>query len=251
MNLLRFALKRAAKKPAPDRIPLSGPRTRGLDCYTVFISGEEEAWSILLDQVCRNGLVGRWWNGERFEHSCCIPWSQLKGATYKFSHYVGPYEFRHSTPQSFLASELLNTYRFWILRNQIEQFFFNRRRLARAERMTALKLILERTLANHNYQTSAVAFLTELHSDRWVFHPDKEQHRSYCTLLLDSLVESGDLKKVEISYRLSPKALLTIASYEEEDRRHRDSLRQQRALSWLTFALFAVGAIQLVLGWLK
>ena len=117
--------------------------------------------------------------------------------------------------------------------------------------MTALRLILERTLANRDYQTSAVAFMTELYSDRWVFHPDKDQHISYGRLLLDSLVESGDLKKVEVSYCLSPKALLTIASYEEEERKHRDSLRQQRALSWLTFALVTVGAIQLVLQWLK
>lgn len=246
MNLIRFALKRAAKKPAPDRIPLSGSRI-GLDCYSVYILGEGKAWSILLDQVCRNGPVGRWWNGEMFEHSCCVPWSQLKDATYEFTHYVGPHQFKHSTPQSFLVSELLNIYHFRVFRNQIEQFFFNHRHLVRANRMMALRHIMERTLEDQNYQISAVMFMTELYSDHWVFHPDYKKHLSHCTLLLDSLVESGDLKKVEISYSLLPKALTTHASYEEENTRHRDSLRQQRALSWLTFALVTVGVIQLVL----
>ena len=251
MNLLRFALKKAAKKPAPERIWRSGPFERGLDCYSVNFSGEGEIWRVLFDQVCHEGIIGRWFDGEKYQYSCCIPWSKLEDATCEFIHYIGPYKFIHNTLYGFLINELLCIPRFRILLNIFEQFVFNRRRLVRTERMTALKYILERTFEDRNFGTSAGLFMVQVHSERSLYHPDRDQHIFHSELLLDSLVESGDLKKDGALYRLTPKALMSIAAYEEEDRRHRDSLRQQWVLTGLTFVLILVTALPLVLGWMK
>ena len=46
-------------------------------------------------------------------------------------------------------------------------------------------------------------------------------------------------------YQVLPKALATLASYEENDQRHRDLVRQQRILGFLTFALVVVGLLQI------
>lgn len=57
---------------------------------------------------------------------------------------------------------------------------------------------------------------------------------------------SGDLIESNGAYRLTPRALTTIAEKEEDDRRHQDQVRQKKVLSALTAALVVVGLLQVL-----
>ncbi len=85
-----------------------------------------------------------------------------------------------------------------------------------------------------------------MHSNKWVYHPDKTLQIKYNELLLKSLADSGDLKidRSDFGFKLSPKALPTIADYENDMKKHQESMSQAKAMKWLTFALILVGLIQ-------
>ena len=148
-----------------------------------------------------------------------------------------------------LFSEALRLHRLEIFKDRLEQRRFNRQPLVRRERLTILKIISDEALKNRDYRASSITLATQLYSNRVFFHPERTQMLNYCALLLDSLVNSRDLILENHAYRLSPQALHTMAIHEEEDRRHRDMLAQQRAVKWLTFALIFVGLIQAYASW--
>ena len=250
MFFMRLALGIAARHPAPDTIPRNGPRTVGLDCYTTYVHGFGGDWSLLVDKVDSRGVSGRLLYDGMYQLACTMLWPSLKGASFEFTHYIGPYEFRYDSVGSFLRAQLLSLHRYWIYRERIEQFFFNRRRLARTERIAALRLLLENALNRPQYRTSTATFLAEIHTRRSFLHPDRDRQLAYARLLLDSLADSGDLRRIDHGYEVAPRALSTLARHEEEDRRHRDSVRQQWVLAVLTFGLIVVGVIQVVVAYL-
>ena len=91
-----------------------------------------------------------------------------------------------------------------------------------------------------------------MYGDRWARHPDNEQLHQYYVLVLDSLVESDDLNLEDNGYHLSPKALSTLAQFEEDNRKHRDLVIMQKILAALTFALVMVGMqLEILLAWEK
>ncbi|MCG8324299.1 MAG: hypothetical protein MI673_02200, partial [Thiotrichales bacterium] len=58
-------------------------------------------------------------------------------------------------------------------------------------------------------------------------------------LYLDSLVESGELQKVNDEYVVTGAAISTIEKYEEEERRHAEAVKLQSRMFWLALiALF-------------
>lgn len=62
--------------------------------------------------------------------------------------------------------------------------------------------------------------------------------------VLDSLVETSDLQANQNGYQLLAKAIATLSDFEEDERRHRDQVRNQKILAILTTALVVVGLIQ-------
>jgi len=73
-------------------------------------------------------------------------------------------------------------------------------------------------------------------------HPKGQAVEKKLVLFLDSLVETGELSKINTEYVVKGKAIVTIENYEEAERRHRDNLRSQRKMLCLTvpFAIFAL-----------
>jgi hypothetical protein len=53
-------------------------------------------------------------------------------------------------------------------------------------------------------------------------------------LYLDSLIDSGELRKINNEYVVTGKAIGTIEKYEEEERRHTEAVKLQKKMFWLT-----------------
>lgn len=247
--LLKYACRLAMRRPAPDRIPRSLPRAAGIDCFSFALTGRDNAWSLLVDSAQPEGVTGRWLHDESYSAPASVAWSIALDATIDCSHYIGVHEFQYNSTLHLLVREALLLPRLEVFRNRFQQNRFNRQRLVRHERIAILRVITEESLKRRDYRVSSVTLAANLYSNRVFFHPHREQLLNYCSLLLDSLVESGDLTLQNHTYGLSPGALQTIAAHEEEDRRHQDMLSQQRAVKWLTFALIFVGLLQAYAGW--
>ena len=65
-------------------------------------------------------------------------------------------------------------------------------------------------------------------------HPSFDILHKKLDLYLESLVESGELKKVNDEFVVTGNAISTIEKYEEEERRHTEAVKLQRKMFWLT-----------------
>ena len=84
-----------------------------------------------------------------------------------------------------------------------------------------------------------------MHTYRWFYHPDKEMQKKYLELYLESFVESGELScKDSITYKLTGKAVVTLESFEDEERKHRDNFIIQVVMVLLTIALTFLATVQ-------
>lgn len=249
MKFLKAAITLALQKRAPTLIPRSLPRAATVDCFVVTLSESIGNWSLLVDSAGAHGVEGRWLEADSYDRPVSVPWSILRDADFECTHFLGLFEFEYKSPLTFLLREKLLLPRLEVLRDKVTQIGFNRVRLTRKNRIEILRLILESSIEKSAFKTSSVTLAANLYTNRLFFHPEKEQMLNHCSLLLESLVTSGDLTREDGTYKLAPKALHTLSQYEEDDRRHKDMLAQQKALKWLTFSLIFVGLLQAYAGW--
>jgi hypothetical protein len=240
----RWIISSLLKKPAPARIPRSGDKAKGVDCNVIYIRAKDESWTILCKNISSKGVTGKYWlNKSEFEE-LSIPWSWLVNYELDITHFYGTYDLRYSSILQYFFEGILPWDKLKIVLGKVQQFLFNRKELIRSERIETLKIILEETIENRNFTVSSISLLGLLYTQKWVFHPDKSRQIAYNDLLLKSLAESGELLSVQYGFKLSPKALVTISTYEEDQKRHKDNLAQSSATKWLTLALIIVGLIQ-------
>jgi hypothetical protein len=125
----------------------------------------------------------------------------------------------------------------------VDQYFFNKKKLVTKQRIDLLRLLVERRLDGHKAE-SPVDLMTALYSIKWVLHPERDTQKERVRFYLDSLVSTGELSKLDHRYELTGKALQAIEVYEEQERKHTESIKAQRAMFWLTMAIALLTAAQ-------
>ncbi|WP_147436947.1 hypothetical protein [Alkalispirillum mobile] len=244
MRFLEYALKRALRKPAPNPIPRSGEAGAAVDGYVVYLRAEHGDLHVLVDEFDGRVVQGRALHEGTFELQTSIPTYNLRHFVPEIQHYYGLWNFNYSSALRFIVRDLLHFPVFVVAFDVIQQALFNRKRLVRNERITLLRDLVEHTIKNPQFKISHIGVMSEIYTNRWVHHPSKSGVLEYYKLALDSLAQSGDLKSDGSCYSVSPKALETLAQYEEQERKHRDNVKQKRALNWLTFVLVLLAALQ-------
>lgn len=245
MNVIqRYILRFLLKKPAPERIPRSGEKADAIDCHVVYFRSVEKNWTLLCDEVCPQGVTGKYWADNEEFGVVSIPFYLMGNYELDITHFYGRYDLRYGSIAQYFWEGIVPIDKAKVLIGKGNQFLFNKKELIRSERVEVLKLILEKELDQRQYETSSVALSTLLYTEKWVFHPDKTRQLRYNELLLHSLHGSGDLEKTQYGFRFSAKALATIAQYEEDQKKHRENIAQARSMKWLTVALIFVGLIQ-------
>jgi len=242
--LLKQAIKHALKKPAPQLIPRSLPKAARVDCFVISLNAKDSSWSVLIEGFSNRGYIGKWLENDTYASEVSILPSAVESATFECTHFIGPYEFSYKSAASMLWQELICLPYINVYQDRYSQYRFNKLNLTRLDRIAILRFVYEATLENNQIQISSITLAGRLYSNRIFFHPDKTRMFNYCRLLLDSLVASEDLELKGAMYSLSSKALISLSRYEEDERRHKDMISQQRALKWLTGALILVGLIQ-------
>jgi hypothetical protein len=242
--LCKRLLPRILERNCPSRFPRSGEKGARVNCFVVAIEESSDPHWVV------NTLVGTTldcaeWDGDSYSLNAKVDLTQVQNRSLKITHYFGLSEVRYVGIYDLLIGRCTGWpyLKIWVYRSwdKVAQFFFSRRRLVTKQRMDLLKLLVDRHTAG---PIGIFDLMTNMYSIRWVLHPDREAQRRKLELYLDSLVRSGDVKLVDHDYAVTGQALSTLEKYEEEERRHAESVGVQRRMWWLTLLIALLTLVQ-------
>lgn len=212
--------------------------------YQVRLSDSSDNFRFVPLKVLPHGLEG--WvfyrGGSRADAS--LPNGQLLKLRFKIIHHYKEFRISNDTAARFVMEWLIGR-RFFVPFDQgIRQFLFNRKRLARQDRMAILQYMFEQTVEKGDFRTSGHDLPAKIYGMRFYGRDDHDAHLAYYQLVLDSLLHSGDLVHADHSYSISPKAVATLHAFETEEQRHRDNIGTQRKIILVTVVLAILAAAQ-------
>lgn len=245
-SAMEFVIKIALRKRPPLLIPTSGDRAKNNDCYCVYLLDREGVARFLVNDLSRSEVDGKWSNdGSNFTVDKFISTSDLPKFVVYIQHYYRTMSFESVGILCFLWYHCSGWPWMRLTFERLQQSRFNKKTLVRQNRMDVLNYILGETVKDRCFKVHVTTLLTHLYSNRWVLRHDKDELITYYRLLLDALLDSGDLENTEHNgYKLKPKALNTISDFVQEERRHGDNYKNQRGIFWLTIALIFIGILQ-------
>jgi hypothetical protein len=242
----RFALDRILARACPSAVPRSGEDGKRVDCFIVKLRIGEEPPIVILD-LQDDKLSGLAWGGERYSEERRIALRNVHFGGFDVTHFYGLAEIRYSGLLDFLIGRLTAwpyvKVHLWHALNRIDQFFFNKKKLITKQRMELLQFLIRRHLDGKS-EFSPMSLMTDLYSMRWVEHPNADLVEQRLEFYLDSMVETGELRRVSHEYQVTGKALKGIEDYEEQERKHTENVKMQRRMLWLTLIIAALAAVQ-------
>jgi hypothetical protein len=79
--------------------------------------------------------------------------------------------------------------------SKFDQYFFNKKKLVTKQRIDLLRFLLSQTLEGRD-SFGAFDLMTLLYSIKWVRHPEHESQQKKLAFYLQSLTDTGELRKV-------------------------------------------------------
>jgi hypothetical protein len=235
-------LARACK----STIPRSGDEGAKVNCFVTSIDKDGQPYLIVL------GLFGSElecieWDGSRYQIQRRVPLASFHLADFEITHYYGHSQITYAGVADFLLGRVtawpyikIHVVR-WLY--HIDQYLFNKKKLITKQRMDLLKFLVDRALDGKT-EHQPLDLMTDLHTMKWYLHPQGEQQQQKLEFYLDSLVETGELKRINFKYVVSGQALRTIEEYEEQERKHTESVKMQWRMFWLTLAIAVLTFVQ-------
>ena len=253
--LVKQAIRVALKKPAPSRIPMDRDRAKGNDFFSVRLLDDDDAYNIIAQELVNQGLIGKQWSGDSYEYQISVPNNFLFEINLEITHYYKHVRATYEGPLEFFWGLVtLNPVRF-LLKQKFSQWAFNWSTKFRHERMSVLKELVEfhirhcssrarSSIVLSGYKFSELSYFERKYGYKAFDHPQFYREMEVIELIFRSLCESNDLEKLESEYKIGPNALKSIADYELDERRHKDSVRH----NWLIFVLTFVLACTAIAG---
>jgi hypothetical protein len=246
LRLLRWLLSRALSCNCPDRIPRSGEAGAQVNCFSVYLDKAGEPY-LLMRRLSGQVASCSEWTGNVFEKPAEIALTEIPTKDLSVTHFYGHSEVTYSGLLDFAIGRIffLPYIRIGFARiiGTVDQYFFNKKKLVTKQRMDLLRVLVARELEGRSIG-SPIDLMTELYTLRWVMHPQRDPQQHRLTFYLDSMVDTGELKKVNGDYKLTGEALKAIEIYEEQERKHTENVKVQRRMAWLTFAIVLLTAAQ-------
>lgn len=227
----------------PERLTYGDPRNNN---YQIRLGTRDENFVFSPKAILPDGLEGRCFFKGNSGTVASLPNNQIAKLKFVIIHHYMEFEFTTASPALFIAERIVRYQFFAAWSRRVAQFLFNQRRLARQDRIAILRYIFDRTIEDPDFVTSRFDLPSNIHGMRFWGRSDHDSHLSYYGLVLDSLLESGDLREVEHGYALSPKAVATLDAHETQQERHLDNIRIQRTIAVITVVLAILAAAQVV-----
>jgi len=230
------------KKPFPQGgVVRIGAGVDLVDEKIIRFRRNNEPW-LIVERREGDDLVCSTWDGDTHvgETRYCINYFQDK--QFEIKHYYGPSTVYYNSLSDYAFGYYLKIpYAIIHIRRSLGRagtFFYNRRRIVLGQRLELLTFMIEQA-AEGKDSFSSLELMTDMHTIRWITHPNGESVRHRLELYLDSLVDTGELKKANGDYQLTGYALSLVEERSEQERKHKQGIKIQ----WLIAALALVTAL--------
>lgn len=259
MLLTKLAFGRALKKPCPPRFSYAPENAGNIDYYHVSLKSDLGCgFHILVENVSSKGITGLQWDGQKFSISCSLPNQHVQESEIEIIRFFRTATTRYSSISDFWKGELTFVTRRFLISENFRQLIFNSSTRFRHDRMDLLRRLLEielNTLEGIQYlddkgrHLSSHSWFGAIYGQRAFGHPRFEAEFKKFNWLMSSLEASGDLRKNGSKYQVSAQAMQTLAHFEQEERRHKDSVRQNVLLFAITVVIAAATCVQAYYSW--
>lgn len=241
-------LKRGLRRNAPERFSYS----KEANFYVSFLKNQDTDQEILLTAIEDGAFGGLAWGADRFDTPVKFPLRDIDSWSFRTKRFYGFSQLEYAGLFDFAKSELSFLPQRLYLKEWASQRLYNYSTKFRHDRVNLLRKLVANHLAEAKKNNgllytssskSVVALLAAVYGNRIYGHPDYEEQSAQFRLILESLAATGELEKKGMhEFKLSALAVASISNYELEERRHRDSVKQ----NWLLFFVTVVMAIAAV-----
>ncbi|SDI24924.1 hypothetical protein SAMN05428953_101553 [Mesorhizobium muleiense] len=218
----------ALRRPMPESLTYGDSRNNN---FQIRIGGDQnDGFRFIPKVIVDEGVEGWYFADNEKKTDACLPNRQLNKLQFKVIHHYKGLRIGTESPGLFIVQQFASHSFFAAWAGRFRQFFFNRRRLARQDRMAILRYIFDRTVQKADFKTSSIDLPAQIYGMRFFGRDDHDSHLEYYQIVLDSLLDSGDLRRDDHSYALSSKAVATLDAHETDVERHKDNIGMQRRI---------------------
>lgn len=217
-----------------------------MNCFVTAIDKGKEPFLIVLG-LSNGTLSCIEWDKTSYKTARELSLAQFKLRDFRITHYYGLADIRYHGIIDFILNRVtawpyIQTHAVRIF-SAFDQYLFNKKKLFTKQRKELLKVLLDHALDGKT-EHEPLDLMTDLYSLKWFLHPQGEDARRRLEFYLDSLVETGELRKVNHKYVVAGQALRAMEEHEEQERKHTESVRMQRGMFWLTVTIVVLTAVQ-------
>lgn len=250
---LRRCLKIAMEKKLEDLIPKIGPEGRAVDCFSVRLRKPvDEDDEYLFRKIDGDKVFLLSWANNLFSKELELPFDEVKGRVFHCDRFLSVHNFVYASPLRMLLFETFRVRNIQVMLYNIKevilQNLYNRRTPFLDNRIDFLKELISRrndymreVSLYGTYTFSHIDLVYQIYGSRVHRHPKYKEFSSEVILNIESLLYTGEIDKSGGNFKLSGKAINTIAEFEIDNRRHKDEMFRGWAMVLLTLIIAAVG----------
>ncbi|MEL0659669.1 hypothetical protein V6255_11015 [Psychromonas arctica] len=245
----KWILLKACSKIAPTTIYRSSPESDHNDFYSIKISTKDNR-KLLIRKIDGLKIFALIYDENRSKY--CIEETfyidQLDINRIEIKHYLYNFYTTYKSINEFALHYLLKKdvfkIKFLRLKDRVAQTIFNQRILQIKPRLELLEYIIE-NYGITNKEFGLISLMSDIYSLRCFRHPDKEKCLNKLRMYLKSFIESGEIiKNSQGNDSVTGKAIVTLEQYQNDERRHNNSVRVQYSMVLLTLLLAFLASIQ-------
>ena len=251
MKSIAKAIKRSLlevplRRPSPHIIARSGEAGAAVNCYTTRVM-RNVGEPLIVESANGDELNCLEYDGNRYSIEKTVNFDELLDEAFEFTHYHGLVTttyfgwFDLALGRIFRAPYIkAKIYSIYL---SLSQGLYNRRKLVTKQRIDLLKVVLAAQLAGRD-KISSLSVMSAIHTERWYLHPNSEAEHHRVKFYLEKLAETNDLVKNSIDYQISGQGVAAIEVYEEQERKHSESIATQRRMFFLTIVIALLTLVQ-------
>jgi hypothetical protein len=187
----------------------------------------------------------RAWKDDSFSVRTELSLFDVWRARPEITQYWGRAEFKFNNWTSFAREQ---TWRFnaiaWQLISAWRKLTFSAsyRKEVSVERYATLKTVRE--LSSKRDAVSSWVVCQSIVGKRWMERPDASKKLDEIETMLAALVDLQEIQKTGNGFVINGKGIASLSQYEEEERKHRESMRLQSGIKWLTGVMVIAALLQ-------
>lgn len=248
MSSMQWLVELVNRKPSPARIPVAGDegKLKLRDYFDLTLTSKTNNSSYSFVEWNAAGISVKEWGEAQnaYMTSTLIPMSDLEAYKPDVTFYYRRHEFRFTSAKRLRIFYALRIHIISDWKRKVAQSIYNARSLASVERTELMSEIAARYMADARFRPNEWTRLGERHGARVVRHPDFHSMVRRERILLDSLVETGELKEANGNFQVSPALFATLDRIATEERRHNQGVEIQRLVILIAFATLVASAVQ-------